>query len=281
MSTRINSLAGLILAAAAAVVVGQDRPTSKPDGTVASPYWDQARPSAPAVVDSPAAEIRAVPAARAQAVHARWSWYQAQTDLYNALRLKVTEFNATPEYRAALKEQADAWDGYIKARDKAVDGLKNDPAYRANEAIRKNLTEQIADAHDTPKPDPATISAMSTVKLNFASENRKLEMSVLDRDSDYKAAQQRYREASAKVKELDDRRANLIATDPALSAMRQAIAEAHIDSLTTAAYLDSALVARDLAIGYANTRDSIRYHYNYPGVYDYGYSSPYSYTYGR
>lgn len=237
--------------------LGDGPTTSTADnGRVSSPYWQSGSNSD----DLPATDIRLVPSAKAAAVQARWTHLQLSTDLNIATRMRVMQLEATPEYRQAVAEETAAYDAMQTARGNALGGLRNNDAYLAAEVLRDNLTKQIRDLHDEPKPDYDRIAAMAKVKLSYIADNRKLESDALARDSSYQDARRKYVAAAQHVIELRQANALTVATDNDLIALRRQVAEARIAKITSAAYLDSAVRARNIAVNYATyARDSERY----------------------
>lgn len=233
----------------------ETRPGDTSRDRVSSPYWQSGSSD-----DLPATDIRLVPGAKAAAVQARWTHLQLSTDLNIATRMRVIQLESTPEYRQAVSEESAAYEAMQSARGNALSGLRNNDAYLAAESLRDNLTLQIRDLHDAPKPDYDRIAAVAKVKLSYIADNRKLETDALARDSAYQDARRKYVAAAQRVIELRQANALTIATDDDLLTLRRQVAEARIAKLTSAAYLDSAVRARNIAVRYAvYSRDSERY----------------------
>jgi len=233
---------------------------------VVSPYWDRA-----AEGDSPAADIRAIPPAKAAAVQARWVHNQLLTDLNIATRMLSMDLESKPEYRKTVAEENAAYDAMQSARGNALSGLRNNDAYVAGEQLRGQLSTQIRDLHEETKPDEYRIAAIARLKLAYVADNRKLEADALSRDSAYQDSRRNYLAAAQRVGELRQANALTVAMDTDLTQLRRSVAQSRIDKLVTSAYLSSSVRARNLAINYAAYDRSIdRYHTPYSGWYDLG-----------
>ena len=243
---------------------------------VSSPYWNQSS-------DLPAADIRAVPPAVAQAVQAKWTFNQTQDDLSYALRVNQMQFDLRPDVVAAVREERAAYDNLQKERARALSSLNDNAAYTGANQLQANLTQQIADERDADHPNPDRLSGMATVRLNYVQDNRKLEASVLARDDGYQKARQRYIEAATRVREMRQAEALAVMTDPNLTSLRRQVADARIAKLTTAAYRDATLGARNVALDYAGYYRRTGYLNNgfltgyYGGYPYYGYGSGFRY----
>jgi len=272
------SLAGVAVAQSGAPVTQTSSPARQVQ--VSSPYWNQGPSQAS---DLPAAEIRAVPAAHAAAVQARWTYIQTGTDLSNAVRVMQMQMELRPEYVKAVADEKAAYDALEAARRNALAPLADNAAYNGSEQLRSNLTQQIADEQFQIKPDNDRLLALARLKVEYGKDNRKLESAVLERDPAYQAAKQRYVDAGQRVLALKHQQALAIATDDNLVAIRKQYAEARIASLTTGAYYQSALEARNGAVNYALLYRGVDiYHGNgyYPyGGYGYGYGYGVGYGY--
>ncbi len=258
------------------------RESSGERGRIVSPYWDQR-----AEGDSPAGDIRAVPPARAAAVQARWVHNQLLTDLNIATRMRSLELESKPEYRKAVSEEAAAYDAMQSARAQALSGLNKNDAYIASEQLRSQLTEQIKDLHYDRKPDESRIHAMAKLKLNYVSDNRRLETDALMRDENYQNARKNYTQTAQRVSELRGANALTVAMDQDLISLRRGVAETRIAKLVSQAYLDSTVRARNIAVNYsAFSRNVDRYRpvgypsYSSGGWYDLGGYYPRSSSYG-
>ena len=122
------SLAGVAVAQSGAPVTQTSSPARQVQ--VSSPYWNQGPSQAS---DLPAAEIRAVPAAHAAAVQARWTYIQTGTDLSNAVRVMQMQMELRPEYVKAVADEKAAYDALEAARRNALAPLA-DNAFRQGES---------------------------------------------------------------------------------------------------------------------------------------------------
>ncbi|HEY0008795.1 MAG TPA: hypothetical protein VGB55_08740 [Tepidisphaeraceae bacterium] len=214
---------------------------------IGSPYWND---SSNETNDLPAKDIRAVAPARAAAVGTKWGFNQLVVDLSNATRVMEAELQRSPEYRDAVKAEQTAFDEMNAARQIALNGLKNNSAYTGAETLRSNLSEEIQEMHQEPNPDAQRLEAMARMKLNFAIDNRKLESDALARDSAFQDARRRYIAAATRLGEMRQDHAMAISTNDELKAIRQQVASARIEKLVAAAYLDSTVRARNIALRY-------------------------------
>lgn len=261
MSCKAYLLTGVLLTAATfAPAGGPAAPVAPSSDTprVSSPYWNQGSDHAAqgdqsqsGQNDLPAADIRAVPPAMAQATQARWVFRQSYDDLSYALRVNQMQYDLRPDVVNAVNAQRAAYSDLQKERARVLAPLNDNAAYTASNKLSANVTEQIADERDSDAPNPVHLLGMATVRLNYVQDNRKLEASLLDRDDTYQKARQRYIDAGQKVADLRQTEALAVMTDADLTTLRHQVASARIAKLTSAAYLSSVIDARDIALNYA------------------------------
>jgi hypothetical protein len=189
-----------------------------------TPYWNSESQGA-AQSDLPAADIRAVPPARAAAVQSRWTYNQLVTDLGRATRMVSLDLEGREEFRRGVADEKAAYEAMADARRRVLEPLARNDAYLAAESLRANLTDQIKDAHDRPKPDLPQIEAMAKLKLSYVADNRKLEQDALERDGDYQSARTRYLAAAGAVQQQRQAVAMMIARDESLQDLRRQVAE--------------------------------------------------------
>lgn len=251
-------------------------------GRVMSPYWNENDSNDDQQSDLPAADIRAVPPARAAAVEAEWMFRRAEHDLEQVFRDANRAFNNSAEFRAALADEKAAWDVFRKARMTALEATMNDPVYKANEQLRADLTEQIKEMQDGTEPDNEKLIAISALKMEYSAPNRKLESAALERDENVKAARATLQTAALKVRDLKAKHDEALVASADLKDARNRLADLRIARLVTGAYLHSTINARDIALRYAYDVNGIsRYRPNY---YPYGnyssYGGGFGYGYG-
>ncbi|MDB5325115.1 MAG: hypothetical protein JWM57_684 [Phycisphaerales bacterium] len=238
-------------------------PASSGPGPASSPYWNAGVTPTGQLGDTPAADIRAVPAARAVAVRTRWQFNQGLFDLNNATRLVRMTMDRQPDYVKAQADEKAAYDAMETARTAALADLNNNPAYVASEGLRANVSKMIADEQFAPKPDPIALEAMAKLKLQYVKDNRKLELAALERDSNFQDARKRYVEASRRVADYRDAQAIAIASDDTLQSLRKSVADARIEKLAAQAYFASSIVAQYNAVEYALRYRSVDIYHGY------------------
>lgn len=241
---------------------------------VASPYWDDGAAS-----DLPAADIRTVPGAAAAAVQARWEFNESLVDLSNAVRLMQLQQESKPEFVDAITNEKNAYEAMLSARKSALASLRDNAAYMAGEDLRRKVSQQIEDEAFQDKPDPARIEALAKLKLEYSRDNRKLEAAVLEGDQAYVSARQQYMDAGAKVRGIRQQQSMAVLTDSNLIMLRRSVSENRVNKLASAAYLRSAIRARNIALDYATFYRSYDRQPYYTADYWYGNYGRYGYRY--
>ena len=252
-----------------------------PAAPASSPYWNPGVTPTGPLGDQPAADIRAVPAAHAMAVRTRWQFNQGLFDLNNATRLVRMTMDRQPDYVKAQADEKAAYDAMEIARANALADLKNNPAYAASEGLRANVSTQIADEQFAVKPDPVKLEGMAKLKLQYVKDNRKLELSALENDTNFEDARKRYVEASKRVADYRDAQAIAIASDDTLQSLRKSIADARIEKQAAQAYYASSITAQYNAVEYALRYRGVDIYHGYGNGGGYagygGYGSGYGY----
>ncbi len=240
-----------------------------------SPYWNQDEVSS----DLPAADIRTVPGAKAAAVQAKWQYHQSMVDLSNAVRLMQLQMESAPEFVDAMTAENNAYDALQRARKDALASLQDNAAYAASESLRRSVSVQIEDETFRDKPGQARIDALARLKLEYVRDNRKLEIAVLDGDQVYVTARQKYLDTGARVRELRRQQSMTVLTDNNLTGLRRSVAENRVNRLASAAYLEAAIRARNIAVDYATFYQSYDRRPYYTAGYYYSNYGAYGYRY--
>lgn len=278
--------------AAAAVVVGISATAASAQ---TRPYGgdDPLTPGAAALVPTPsshiynypAAEVQAVPPAKAAAAVARAVQHREYAALSGAVRDTVQSFESSEELQKAVADEANAWAEYKKARDAALRELRNDPRYQAQVELAENLKAKIAERHAAPKPkgvriskpDPS-ITAMASLRFDYASAARARETEALSQSDEVRDARQRLIEARSRVTQLRQQLNEQVRSDEQIVAARKSYWDARINRLGAEAYLTGVLEARSIAFNYVyfiNKYNKYAQGYQYAGgavpYYGYGY----------
>lgn len=273
---RFSAIAA-ILSTATLALADVPATTSAAGGASSStPYWNPSSGTGP-LGDMPAADIRNVPVAYANAVRTRWTFNQSLFDLNNATRLVRMTMDRQPDYKQAQADEKAAYEAMEKARNEALADLRNNPAYNASEGLKMNVNDMIADEAAAKKPDETKLAAMAKLKLQYGRDSRKLEVAALERDANYQDARKRYVAAAQRVADFRDAQTMAIATDDTLQSLRKAIADARIEKHAARAFYDSSLIAQTNAVNYALNyrRVDVNHGYGYGAGY-----GPYNYGYG-
>ena len=223
----------------------------------------------------PAAELRALPGARAAAVAADAEQRRAQTDLNNAIADIHRTFSRSAEMIAAQIEEHDAWQALQAAEDKALAQIKDDETYKAAVELRDRLGRDIQDQHAKPNSTTERLLAMATVKLSFAASTTAMEAAALSADPQVNVARQRLVDAGKHLAALNQQLDDAVRSSQQVLLARKQLDDARIAALATdAAYIEATRVAR-AALDFS-------YHvYDYP--YPYAVNTPYyggGYSYG-
>jgi len=232
------------------------------DHRVFAPYNDQG--------DYPSRDIRDWVFANAHAATSRAIFSRAEDDLAAAFSRAQHSFEHSKAFLEATADEKDAYDAYNAARQRALRDLYEDPKYRELLRLRDELTEKIALRRANKEVNKDEILALATLKMEYASDARSMESTVLSSDNNLAEARKRMIAASQKTVELRAEHDDSLRDNPQILAARENLEDARIGLITSQAYLNGASIAGAAALDYA-----YYLHRNDVGRYD-----PYANGYG-
>lgn len=256
-----------LFGAMAAPVSAQSRPYADEGQTAGADRYLTAPNN---VTDYPAAEVRAVPAAKARRAIARVERYEAYNTLQRSVRDSESDMLNSEAMTAAIAEEKSAFMALEAARDRALRALNEDEKYQTHRSVQAELGKRIAERHfDTAQATANTeLVSLASAKLDFAKENRRQETELLARSTEVTDARARLIAARDRVKELQDEWRDQVKHDPALVAARSRHIESKIAHLAAEAYLEGVVESRNIALRYA-------YYLQRHNPYQVGYYSPF------
>ena len=238
-----------------------DKPTTVPTAPAASdrrylPRDDSGqntyRPSAyPPAVDYPRTEIHDWAFASAMAARSRALLLRAESDLNATFRHVQQRFERSEGYSRAVQAERQAYADYTAARQKSISSLANDPKYRAISLLRDEMGEKLADRRAAKDVTPSEILAMATLKMQYASDARAMEVSILSSDDNVKAARDRMVEASRRVSEMRNDFEYSVRDNPEMLLARRNLEEARLGAVEAAAMAYSASISSAYALNYS------------------------------
>ena len=243
--------------------------------------------------DYPAVEVQAVPIARAQSVRARLERDLIQTNLHRWIDRSWDDFLHSKEYQELAATEKRALEAYHKERDRVLKSLADDSNYQTLKSMIGDLSQKLDDErYSTDRISSAdaieNMMAIATVKLGYAATASAMETAAMNADGAVQDARNKLIEASAKARDSRKGFDRQVRRDPEFLARRGRMEEANIDYVVASAFLESAIIARTIALDYAyyvHWWDQYKYSgmsgYGYP-YYGNGYGYPYyttGYTY--
>jgi hypothetical protein len=210
----------------------------------------------------PATELRALPAARAQASAAAAQVRRAESDLNNAVADVRRSFSV--QLRLAEADEREAYIALVAAREKAVASLKKDDDYKALLSLRQRLAQQIEDRSATAQ---GTLLALATVKLSYAITLTAMEVAAISADGRVKDARDRLLVAGREAANLNEQMVAAVHNSQAVLAARKILEDSRIAAVASDAFYQEAAKVANVSMDYAF------YLRNHP--YPYGIYSPY------
>ena len=288
---RILAAAVTIGLFAASVASAQSRPYGGDDqfSPGAQPqYAASSQNGSSYIYNYPAAEIQAVPPARAAAAVARAVENRETSMLHGAVRTHVRTFENSDDLKKAVAAEQDAYAEYVKARHAALRDLRNDEKYQAQVQLANSLKQKIADRHaeakgekDAIEANRADIAAMATVRFDYASQVKARENEALAKNNAVQDARRNLMEARQRVSQLRGKLDDQVRNDDNIVAARKSFWDAKINRLGAEAYLRGTLEARYIALRYVydvNKYNKYGQGYQYAGGYPYSCGYGFGYT---
>jgi hypothetical protein len=230
--------------------------------------------------DYPAAEVQAVPVARAQAARARAEFDLAQLNLHRWIDRAWDDFEHSREYLDATAAEKRAYDEYRRERDRVLARLDQDSTYRAMVDLIGDLRTRIERERGGRNPTQDQIEqtlALATLKLGYASTVSAMEAAALTADNAVQDARNRLTEAGARAREIRGNFARGVRRDGQFLAARDNADQLRITRVVTDNFLEGAINAREIALDYAYYLHRWdQYRYSQYGIY----SNPYAYPIG-
>lgn len=250
MNYKTNLLSVLIVFLGVGAALGQGTQPAGPQGPPPGNYSGGGEPAYPYAGSYPAPEVRGVPDARAGLTAAREHYWNVSQDLASLIERMRWEFETSPETRKAYLDQERAWDALQEAQVRVMRSVWDDPEYRAAAMYRQQLSNEIRELWNARKPDENRIYALALTKLNFATLASKREAAAMDKDAQVQQAKRNMVAAGEKVSELRLRFEQKIRQNSEVAAARQAVAQARVAYMTSSAYLDASIRARNVALDF-------------------------------
>lgn len=231
--------------------------------------------------DYPTGEMHEAVDANARTTFARNQYHRLQDSLNSAIRLKQYNFERSPELTDALKQEQQAWQDYVSARNAALRSVVDDSTYQANISLKNEMGERIAETRaefqDTRLPTDRKAAAavdrarmhelitMAMVKLDYAQVATDMEVTALKSDSKVTEARRRLMDAGGRVQALRNDFDLKLRNDQELASLRGKIEDARIAFITAETYRNGAVEAANQALDYAYYKN--RYNGYYPAGY--------------
>ncbi|HZK79955.1 MAG TPA: hypothetical protein VFC46_02790, partial [Humisphaera sp.] len=184
--------------------------------------------------------------ARARAVELR-----AQSELGGTIRGVQRHFEHSDDYIKAAAEEKQAYADYTTARQKAISTVAGDPKYHALCMLRDELADQIAAKRHAKNVSADEIAVMATLKMQYASDARTMEVSAMNVDDRVKAAREKMERASRHLVALKARFEDAIHDNPEVALARRVLEDARIAVVESSALACSAGIASSYAINYS------------------------------
>jgi hypothetical protein len=200
--------------------------------------------------DFPGPIVRDWVTASAMAARARAIYRQSDVDLTVAIRRAQMNFEHSQDYQNAQTAERQAYADYVAARDRALVSLRDNSKYRAIAELRDDLAAKLSRRRADKHADKDEILAMATLKMQYASDARAIEVQALDASPEVKSARDRMVAASRHVSELRSNLDTAIRDNPEIASVRRSLIESRISMLTADAYASAATIASDAALNY-------------------------------
>jgi hypothetical protein len=255
----------------------QTRPAAAPAG---GNWWDNAAPPRPAVQppmrdrdddrgnpfrrddrmaaanssaasDYPASELGSWVMANTMAARARMLFSRAQSELSATIRHVQARYEKSRDYQEALSAERQAYGEYIETRKQALRSLADDEKYKAIIRLRDELGEKLAHRRLEKDASKDEILAMATLKMNYASDARALEVAALNADPTLKSVHDRMVAASQRVSQLRAQMDDALRDAPEVLAARNNLENARIAMVEASAYAYASAVAGSTALNYS------------------------------
>jgi hypothetical protein len=224
----------------------------------------------------PAAEVNAVPPARAREVVARAQFDQARTAMYRVVDLIKDDFENSEEYLAALRTEKEAYDQYDAARKRVLRNVQQDSSYQALLQLTREMADKI-EALRASHASKSEIATLAAVKLDYATRLSDRENAALAADPAVQDARNKLVDAGRRTAELRSRFSRSVKRDKTFLAARDNFEDSKINYLGADAFWRETVTARDIALDYAWW---VHRYDPYTG-YGAGFASYYPYRYGR
>lgn len=270
-NSKISSFLGLALAVASAqMATAQTRPMPPDpyDPKPADSSTNNSAPVYPAKNDFPSVEVQAVPPAHARVVELRWTMDMARRALMDTVDKLRDDFQASSEMQSAIRSRQLAHERFVAARTSALSEVRKDLRYKTLRSMASDLKNRIEELSQTDAvANAGEIRAFADLRLEYSTKASGMEVDALMADSAYQEARTRLVEASQRVSQLQDNFNRSIKRNVEFVAARNLMSNLNIAYLSSDAYLQSAIEARNIALTYAyklHYYDQYRYTTAYP-----------------
>jgi hypothetical protein len=227
-----------------------------------------------AMTDYPSWEMGDWVTAYTMTARARMLYLRAQSELSATIRRVEARFEKSKEYQDAQSAERQAYAEYIETRKQALRSLADDDKYKAIIGLRDELADKLAHRRAQKDASKDEIIAMATLKMNYASDARALEVAALSADPTLKSAHDRMVAASQRVSQLRAQIEEALHDAPEVLVARNNLENARIAVVEASAAAYATAVAGSSALNYSyflHRNDAV-----YGPGYGYGgYSSPY------
>ena len=260
-STLIASLSTLL---SAQLVLAQARPMP-PDpydanqhqqpvaGAVPPGNTDPATSSVPvpAANGYPAAEVQAVPIAKARAAAARVHADQAQDSVHWVVDQLKEDFEYSSDLVASVRAEKSAYDRLNAARDRVLKQVAQDKEYQTLRSLVKDLSDRIEVLKSRKETNKIELLASAELKLAYATKVSDMENDALKADAEVQTAKANLVDASTRVSEMRASFQRSVRRNEKFVSARKDWQDARVDKVATAAMVEGALDAREIALRYA------------------------------
>ena len=254
-SVWVAAAAAVILVAGSTASAQQSRPNNSNGGMGNTYQATQFGPTNNPYSDYPAAEVQAIPAARARAAIAKMELLRAQADLNRGTRAAVRSFDKSDDVTKATNEQQQAYQQYQAARERALEPLRDDKDYKAAQVMKDEIGKKIAEKHAEATPDKpvpmSEIFPMAWLKLSYSMRMTQRESEALRQSAEVRDARNQLAAATERVTALRTRFDQDLREDPDLIAARRAVFDQKVAMIAAQTYMAGLYEARGIAIDYA------------------------------